>query len=221
MTNAQIDDYGGLPRRRYAWRPPLHMRVRTRFSHPSGELSGTAGFGFWNNPLDLIHGPAPTLPRALWFFYASPPSDMRLDLGSAGWGWKAATLDALRLPALLAAPTAPLAVPLMNVRSLYRCMWPLYQRALGVHERMLDTDMNSWHTYELGWSRGAAQFSLDGRTVLACATSLRGPLAFVMWLDNQYLVATPWGRLRYGWLDAPGEQWMEVEELAIRPAAPG
>jgi hypothetical protein len=36
-----------------------------------------------------------------------------------------------------------------------------------------------------------------------------------MWLDNQYLVATPWGRFRWGVLDAPDEQWMEVERLRI------
>ena len=35
-TNAQIDDYQGLPRRHFPWRPPLKLTVRARFSHPSG-----------------------------------------------------------------------------------------------------------------------------------------------------------------------------------------
>ncbi|MFC1975316.1 hypothetical protein ACFLXQ_02830, partial [Chloroflexota bacterium] len=49
-TDAQIDDYQGLPRVHFLWRPPLQMTVQARFSHPAGELSGTAGFGFWNDP---------------------------------------------------------------------------------------------------------------------------------------------------------------------------
>ena len=59
--------------------------------------------------------------------------------------------------------------------------------------------------------------AMDGDTVLACETSPRGPLGFVMWLDNQYMVVTPWGRFRYGWVASPGRQWMEVDSLSIEP----
>jgi hypothetical protein len=38
-----------------------------------------------------------------------------------------------------------------------------------------------------------------------------------MWMDNQYMVATPWGRLGWGLLDVPGHQWMKVEALEIVP----
>jgi hypothetical protein len=38
-----------------------------------------------------------------------------------------------------------------------------------------------------------------------------------MWLDNQYMVVTPWGQFRWGLLDAPGQQWMQVDSLAIEP----
>jgi hypothetical protein len=41
-----------------------------------------------------------------------------------------------------------------------------------------------------------------------------------MWLDNQYLVATPQGRLRWGLLDVTCRQWMEVDRLLIEPALP-
>jgi hypothetical protein len=34
------------------------------------------------------------LPRAIWFFYASPPSHMDLALDVPGYGWKAAMIDA-------------------------------------------------------------------------------------------------------------------------------
>jgi len=217
ITNAQIDDYQRLPRRRFHWHPPLTMAVRARFSHPADQLSGTAGFGFWNDPLMMTGRRWPTLPRAIWFFYASTPSDMKLDLHTPGHGWKAATIDAARWPSYLLALTAPIAVLLMNVRSLYRVLWPIGQRAIGVSEASMHVDMTEWHTYVLEWRAGSVRFDVDGGTVLACDTSPRGALGFVMWLDNQYLVVTPWGKLGYGWLEAPGRQWMEVDTLSIEP----
>ncbi len=214
-TNAQIDDYQGLPRGRFLWRPPLKLTVRARFSHPAGQLSGTAGFGFWNDPFMMTGTRLPALPRAIWFFYASPPSDMKLALHTPGHGWKATTLDALRLPFFLLLPIAPLAVLAMNVRPLYRALWPTGQRALGVSETVVEASMTAWHTYVIEWGSETARFSVDGETALHCTTPPGGPLGFVMWLDNQYAVVTPWGGVGYGWLDAPGRQWMEVDTLAI------
>jgi hypothetical protein len=215
MANAQIDDYQKLPRRLYRWRPPLTMTVRARFSHPAGELIGTAGFGFWNDPFMMTGLTWPALPRALWFFYASPPSNIKLDIDTPGWGWKAATIDATRLPALLWAPLAPLLVPLMNARPLYRRLWPRIQRALAIREAAIELDMTAWHTYVLHWDADAVRFDVDGDHVLAYDRAPRGPMGFVMWLDNQCLIATPWGRFGYRWLDAPGSQWMEVDVLSI------
>lgn len=223
VTNVQVDDYQGLSRRRYLWRPPLTMTVRARFSHPAPDeqghahLRGTAGFGFWNDPFLMTGGHWPALPRAIWFFYASPPSDIKLDLGVPGYGWKAAMIDASRWSALLLAPTAPIAVPLMNLRPVYRKLWPVVQRAIRAREALVPTDMVDWHTYTLEWGRRSARFCVDGEPVLACDASPRGPLGFVIWLDNQYLVATPWGRFRYGLLSTPGRQWMQVEALSILP----
>ena len=216
-TDAQLDDYQRLPRRRFPWRPPLTMVVRARFSHSVDELSGTAGFGFWNDPFMMTGKHLPALPRAIWFFYASSPSNMKLDLCTPGDGWKAATIDALRWPFFFLLPTAPLAVPLMNVRWLYRALWPLGQRAIGVSEASLEIDMTCWHTYGIEWGTAAARFYVDDEPVLNCTTPPRGPLGFVMWLDNQYAIVTPWGRLGYGLLDTPGRQWMEVDRLTIRP----
>jgi hypothetical protein len=56
------------------------MTVRACFSHPAGTLRGTAGFGFWNDPFLMTGARLPALPRAIWFFYASAPSEMKLDL---------------------------------------------------------------------------------------------------------------------------------------------
>lgn len=232
-ANAQIDDYQGLPRRRFAWQPPLRLTVRARFSHlPAGgegepqagqTLVGTAGFGFWNDPFVMTEPRLPALPRAAWFFSASPPSNMKLALDVPGYGWKAATIDALRPAALWLAPLALPAVLLMNLRPLYRTLWPPIQRRLNVAEALLDVDTRQWHTYELAWGRERATFRVAGpgeaaRQVLE-APAPHGPLGFVMWMDNQYLVATPWGRLRWGVLDVPGPQWMDVDRLTIEPLA--
>src|SRR5438093_12491321 len=50
-ADAQIDDYPGLPRGRFPWRPPLRLTVEARVS---ASLAGTAGFGFWNNPFSPL-----------------------------------------------------------------------------------------------------------------------------------------------------------------------
>ena len=71
-SDAQIDDYRGRPRRRFPWRPPVRMTVRARFSHPSGILRGTAGFGFWNDPFLMTGGRLPALPGPSGFSTVRP-----------------------------------------------------------------------------------------------------------------------------------------------------
>lgn len=225
-TNAQIDDYQGLPRRRFAWNPPLRLTVRARFSHTVEELRGTAGFGFWNDPLLMTERRLPTLPRAIWFFYASEPSDMKLDIDTPGNGWKAASIDAMRSTALMWAPLAPLVVPLMKFPALYQRIWPRIQRGLRIREALLLVDTRYWHTYELHWGTEHSQFRVLGEGAessppLLTAPSPRGPLGFVMWQDNQYFAVTPWGRVKWGLLDVPRNQWMEVDDLQIVPLETG
>jgi hypothetical protein len=223
-SNAQLDDYRGLSRRRFPWRPPLQLSVRARFSSSEPALQGTAGFGFWNDPFLMTEPRLPALPRAIWFFYASPPSNMKLDWQVAGHGWKAAVVDASRTPALLWLPLAPILVPLMNLTALYRRLWPSIQHTLRICEALLRVDMTQWHTYVLDWDVEQSTFSLlkddnPRQEVILKAPSPRGPLGFVMWMDNQYLIVTPWGKLRWGLTESPGQQWMEVDWFKIEPLA--
>jgi hypothetical protein len=217
-ADAMIDDYGrasarpqGLPRRRFPWCPPLRLTVRAR---ASGPLLGTAGFGFWNNPLaPLAEGP-PALPAAIWFFHASPPSDLPLAAGVPGQGWKAACIDATRPAALAWAPLAP-PVLLLNRRPWFaRRIWPRVQRALRIAEAPIPAPAAEWHTYTLEWRMEQASFAIDGATVLETDRPPRGPLGFVAWVDNQWAVATPRGRFGWGLLDAP-PQWMDLGLLRI------
>jgi len=214
-TNAQIDDYQGLSRRNFLWRPPLRLTVRACFSHAADQLRGTAGFGFWNDPFLMTGVRRPSLPRALWFFYSAPPSNIQLALDVPGCGWKAATIDAWRWPFFLLVPSAPVAMPLMRIRPLYRALWPLAQRAIGVSEALLKVSMTNWHTYTIEWGMTTARFFVDEQLVLLCPTPPRGPLGLVIWKDTQAMVITPWGQFRHMAVAVDETQWLEIAGLTI------
>jgi hypothetical protein len=179
-----------------------------------GALLGTAGFGFWNYPFSPT-GSVLTLPDAVWFFYASPPSNMALVPGVAGWGWKAQVIHAHRWGAVAAAvPTAVAASwALLGGRETAAARW--VQRLAGAAETQLTADLTHWHNYRLEWQSNAARFWVDEMLVLEAPAPV-GPLGFVAWLDNQYAVATPRGRFRFGTL-ATGAQWLDLDHVRITP----
>lgn len=217
--NAQLDDYhvDGVMR----WRPPLTMTVRARFSHPQSVLRGTAGFGFWNNLLGMTKIERGSswfsrfrLPQAVWFFFASPPSDMPYAMGVPGYGWKAATIDASRLIAKALMPFAPFGMLLCRWDWAYQQLWPVAQHVLKVDEKLLSVEMTEWHEYHLEWGRERCTFAVDDEIVFRTRYAPRGPLGFVTWIDNQYMVATPQGRFRHAALETD-EQSVELADLAI------
>jgi hypothetical protein len=214
-TNAQVDDYQGLPRSAFRWRPPLTLTVRARFSHTAEALRGTAGFGFWNDPLAMTGARRITLPSTIWFFYSSHEGNMQLAQEAPGYGLKAATIDAWRWPFFLLAPVAPLAMPLMRFRPFYRLCWPIGQRAIGVNERLITVDMTSWHTYNLYWGRETATFEVDSQPVMQCEHPPQGPLGLVIWKDNQGMILTPWSLPRSLLIAGAEEQWLEVAWVKI------
>ena len=218
-ADAQIDDYGALPRRDYIWRAGTRLTLRARFSHDEKSLLGTAGFGFWNAPFGDPTLKIPALPRAAWFFFGSDPGDLPLNPHGPGRGWFAATLDAGSWRALRLAPLAPFVLLLNRWPRFRRTIWPRIQNQLGMSYAPLNQpepfDMRGWHRYELSWLRDGVTFQVDGQTVHQTSHSPRGRLGFVCWLDNQFMALTPTGQFSWGTLPLPHIQWLEIDALAI------
>ncbi len=216
-ADAQIDDYGLVRdgRKVYPWHPGTVMRLRARFSHSEEQLQGTTGFGFWNAPFGDPTVRWPALPQAAWFFFASEPTDLPLTQSGPGRGWFASTLDASRRRALALIPLAPAVLLLNQFPRIRRSLWPKIQANLGVSFAPIKDAMNAWHEYELSWMSDGVTFAVDGVTVLETPFRPTGPLGFVCWIDNQYLVATANGRFRWGTLATTKTQWLEVDDLNI------
>ncbi len=221
-ADAQIDDYGAVVRRRhYPHQPGTTLSLRARFSHTAEQLIGTAGFGFWNAPFGDPTVPWPTLPQATWFFFGSPPNDLPLAPNGAGRplegrGWFASTLDATRPRALAMAPFTPIVLLLNNLPAIRRLLWPRVQRNLQISFAPLTVNMTQWHSYQLDWQPDGCTFFVDDVRILQTPHSPRGPLGFVCWIDNQYMVATANGRFRFGTLPTATEQWLEIDQLSIQ-----
>jgi hypothetical protein len=228
-SDAQIDDYAGLAPSAFPWRPPLTLDVRARFSHaihptppthpddsipPQSLLLGTAGFGFWNYPLSLTAAVL-RLPEAIWFFAASPPSDMALAPGVPGWGWKAQVVHAHRWGALASAGPTALTALWARVSGYQDAAAHWVQRFTGAHEARLAVDPREWTTYSIEWLPDHATFRVDGVVALLARTPPTRPLGFVAWIDNQYAVATPRGELRFGTI-ATEREWLELDYIRIR-----
>jgi hypothetical protein len=211
-SNAQLDDYAAMKRRLLPHRPPLRLTVQARFPTP---VSGTAGFGFWNSPISPL-GSWPALPAAIWFFYASPPSNIAPALGVNGHGWKAAVIDAGAPSALPWAPLAPLMMVFNRWPALRLRLWPRIQRALRVAEYDLGTPSADWQSYCLEWHAERARFWIDEQLVFEAPYAPRGPLGFVAWVDTQWLIATPDGQFGWGLHESNQLQSIEIQSIALQ-----
>lgn len=217
-SNAQISDYrtAGAGAFHFRWRPPLRLTLTAQASGPGNSLRGTAGFGFWNHPFSPDARRLPRLPQAIWFFFAAPPGNMALARGVPGHGWKAAQIDAARLRLLPLAPFAPLAALAFRSRWFYDRCFPPLQRAMAIGERALDPALLAErHAYSIEWQRGGARFSVDGRSVLETSNAPRGPAGFIAWLDTQWAIITPQGRIGFGLTPVTHEQTLTVESIEI------
>jgi hypothetical protein len=104
----------------------------------------------------------------------------------------------------------------MRFPALYRRLWQIGQRAIGVSEHLLDSHLLAdWHTYSLDWQRDSVTFAVDGTIVHEANCAPRGALGFVAWVDNQYAVVTPKGKFGHGLVSAPNPQAIELEIIEL------
>jgi hypothetical protein len=209
-ANAQLDDYHtGL-----LHSAPARLDVEACFSHPLDHLIGTAGFGFWNAP--FAPGSARLrLPKTAWFFFGSPPLNLPLAMDVPGDGLKVATLDATPPLFLLLLPTAPIGFLLMRHRGLYRRLWRIGQCAIKVSEAPVNIDITTCHRYTIDWHADAVHFSVDGKHIHSTPYSPKGKMGVVLWIDNQYAIATPQGQFGWGLQACDAPQWLDLHSLTL------
>jgi hypothetical protein len=162
----------------------------------------------------------PVPPRAVWFFFGSPPNDMALSPPNPGWGWKAQSLEAPAVPGWLLAAPALLAYLTTRLPLLRRLVMRTALRVVDCEERILEADLDAWHTYEIRWRTDGVTFLVDGANKLESPISPPGPLGFVTWIDNQYAIASPAGGLRFGVIPTQFEQSLDIRGLAVYRPAP-
>jgi hypothetical protein len=224
-ADAQLDDYHGLPRAMLSWEPPVRLQIRAR-AHPTMPL-GTLGFGFWNDPFTVSLGQGgtarrlPSAPQAAWFFYGSPPNDMALANGVPGHGWKASVLRSVNIPSLLLLPGAAIAAVLGLIPVIRGPVMRLARRFVHAQEKLLPSELSEWHEYRLDWNIDGVAFWVDGKLELLTDIEPRPPLGLVIWIDNQYAVASPQGGFRFGTLKTETTQWLEIESLEIETPGAG
>ena len=220
---AQIDDYGRavthhymhLPRRAFAWQPPVTLRLRARLS--ASNLPGTWGFGLWNDPFGFAIGfggtrrRLPALPNAAWFFHASPENYLSLLNDTPPNGFFAGTFRSPRWPSPLLTP-ALLALPLLALRPVSRLLRRLASRLVRQDGGAVSVDVTHWHDYSIHWQADVVLFLVDGVEILRTPLAPRGPLGLVLWTDNQYAAWRPDGRLGYGTVENPAA-WLEIENI--------
>jgi hypothetical protein len=215
LSVAQLDEGQRLAGGGGAWRLPLRLTVRARWSHPVAELLGTSGFGFWNDP----GGPGgfTAAPAWVWIAHYSPPSHVALDERGPGHGLLGAVLAAPSVGRLgLAVGNLALRLP-----GLARLATAAARRVVPGGQLPLTVDPCAWHDYDLTWAPAGVTIAVDRQVVGHLAASPAGPLGFVAWMDNQWAALQPDGAARGGYLAVPVAQWLEIGRLAITPRPAG
>lgn len=211
---AQLDNY----LKSFPLSAPATLNLRCRVSETA--LPGTWGFGFWNDPFAVsfgLQGAArrlPVLPNAAWFFHASSENHLSLSSHLPTQGFLAQSFSSPKIPSLLLAPGL-LTLPLLLWKPTAKRLRASAAKIIREDGLRLQPDVTQWHEYKLKWSRLRTEYALDGETVFETATSPRGPLGLVVWIDNQFAAFPPDGSLRAGTQANPAPAWMEITNLEI------
>lgn len=215
---AQIDDYVHLPRYKFPHKPPIKLTLEARLSDQN--LSGTWGFGFWNDPFGMGMGGGgmarilPVMPNAAWFFFGSNENMLTLREDQPGNGFHVKTFRSPLLPSFASLLGIPLA-PLILLPTVARRLRHLGRDFIKEDGRKLDVDLKSWHDYELNWDKGQVDFHVDNHLVFSTETVPNGRLGIVIWIDNQYFCFDKSGKLDFGCLEIPIDQWMKISKLNV------
>jgi hypothetical protein len=90
------------------------------------------------------------------------------------------------------------------------------RRYVQAHERLLDSGLlTDWHEYALEWRHDRATFWVDGQRVHESPAPPHGPLGFVLWIDNQYAIASRDGKFAFGLCPCGETQWLEIRSLDL------
>lgn len=215
---AQLDDYGTLRRRDFAWQPPVYLRYSARAS--AIDIPGTWGVGLWNDPFSMalfsgIEGARlPALPNTAWFFFASSQNYLSLRDDLPAQGWLAATFQSSSIPRLLNL-LCLLGAPLVFIPAIGRLARRVSQNWVHQSAEKLAFDPILWHSFELIWEAQRCRLIVDGQPAIDTHLTPRGPLALVIWIDNQFAAFAPDGRLRWGTLSNPRSAWIEVRDFSV------
>jgi hypothetical protein len=91
----------------------------------------------------------------------------------------------------------------------------MLQREFGISYAQLDVNLTELHGYRLEWRASGCFFFVDDKLVLSSPGAPVGPLGFVAWIDNQFLVATARGHIRWGTLATERSQSLEMSDLVL------
>jgi hypothetical protein len=214
---AQLDDYHGLPRNAFPWRPPCTLELRARVS--AERLPGTWGFGFWNDPFSFSLGIGgasrrfPALPNAAWFFHASPPNYLSFRNDLPAQGFLAATFRSPMIPAPLLALASP-GLVLGTLRPTARWLRRLLRSFIRQDACLISAmPLTDWHHYRLTWLAESVTFAVDGVEIFTTSVSPHGPLALVLWIDNQFAAFPPNGRIAFGSLPLAYPAYLDLANL--------
>lgn len=215
---AQVDDYMHLPRRKFPHQPPLRMQLEARVS--GNDLPGTWGFGLWNDPFSFSFGGGgmaralPVLPNAAWFFYGSQENYLSLRDDQPGSGFHAKTFCSPRLPSILSLMAVP-GLPFLFWPAAVRLLRRMSRRLIKEAATSITVSVDTWHFYELLWQEDQVVFSINQTTLLDTNVSPQGRLGLVIWIDNQYFRFHSDGKVGFGFLNSPVEQWLDLRGLTV------
>jgi hypothetical protein len=184
-------------------------------------LPGTWGFGLWNDPFSFSLGVSgasrrfPALPNAAWFFHASPPNHLSFRDDLPARGFLTATFRSSKIPAPLLAMASP-GLALGALPPTARLLRGLLRGVIRQDACLIPGNtVTEWHHYRLCWLADAVTFSVDEREIFTTPLSPRGPLALILWIDNQFAAFPPDGRIAFGNLPVPDPVCLDVADLLI------